>query len=179
MLYCSSPLSFVRDSSSGGLAVSRPLTDATTVIDNWIDIVVFTSVRRFKADEDFGFRFWDNEFIAMNLEHFNKGIDYASPADGKPDSEREHMSSAGIRECERSIRDSINFYVPYLKDVNVNVHLSYERDRSVKYSKRSERSKYVVRVSVTGRTVVDDYAGTRDGMYEKTAVFFMDPFLKK
>ena len=68
MKYCNAPVIFNRDNESGAIQMVRSLNDATLVIDNWIDTVIFTAVRRFKADEDFGFSFWDNEFIAMNLE---------------------------------------------------------------------------------------------------------------
>ena len=75
MNYSSSPIQFVSDEQFG-LQIARPLTNVSAVIDNWIDTVVFTSIRRFKADEEFGFSFWDNEFIEMKLVEFNQGADY-------------------------------------------------------------------------------------------------------
>lgn len=75
MYYSNSPIHFVNDGQLD-LMIERPLTNVYSVIDNWVDTVVFTCIRRFKADEEFGFSFWDNEFIAMNLVDFNHGADF-------------------------------------------------------------------------------------------------------
>lgn len=176
MQYSSSPISFSRNESDKTLSVNRQLQDPVRVIDNWIDTIVFTAIRRFKADEDFGFSFWDNEFIAMNLTDFNNGVDYKTIKSDNGRSERVQMSTSGIKSCEQSILRSIRYYVPYLRDIQVSVVLSYERDK-LKDSRKGDKSKYVVRVHVTGRTVFDEFSGTRDGEYHKDATFFMDPFL--
>ena len=59
MYYSNSPIHFVNDGQLD-LMIERPLTNVYSVIDNWVDTVVFTCIRRFKADEEFGFSFWDN-----------------------------------------------------------------------------------------------------------------------
>lgn len=174
MKYCNAPVIFSRDNENGVIQMERPLNDATLVIDNWVDTVVFTAIRRFKADEDFGFSFWDNEFIAMNLTDFNNGVDYKIVNKCQGVEEREQMSSAGIKVCEQSILSSIHYYIPYLQDVTVHVSLSFEKD---KISFRGQNSKYVVRVKIKGRTCYNEYSGTREGDYQKEATFFMDPFL--
>ena len=174
MKYCNAPVIFNRDNESGAIQMVRSLNDATLVIDNWTDTVIFTAVRRFKADEDFGFSFWDNEFIAMNLTDFNNGVDYKIVTKRKGVEERERMSCAGIKECEQSILNSVHYYIPYLQDVTVHVSLSYEKD---KMSSRGQNSKYVVRVRIKGHTCYDEYSGTREGDYQKEVTFFMDPFL--
>lgn len=176
MLYSASPISFTRDESGGSLQLTRTVSDPIAVIDNWVDTIVFTAIRRFKADEDFGFSFWDNEFIAMNLNDFNNGVDYKVVTAPDRSERKQQMSSAGIRVCEQSIVNSLRYYVPYLKDVNVTVSLSYERDR-LTMGGRGDNSKYVVRVHVRGRTYFNEFSGTRDGEYRKDATFFMDPFL--
>lgn len=175
MKYCNTPLSFVHHPEDGTIRVERPLTEAVKAIDNWIDTVVFTAIRRFKADEDFGFSFWDNEFIAMNLTDFNNGVDYKLVTRRKGVEEREQMSKAGIKVCKQSIQDSIRFYIPYLQNVSVDVSLSFEKDR---LTHKGDRSKYVVRVLVKGHTCHDEYAGTREGDYRREVIFYMDPFLK-
>lgn len=176
MLYSSTPVSFKRDEISLSLQIDRSIQDPIAVIDNWVDTIVFTATRRFKADEDFGFSFWDNEFIAMNLNDFNNGIDYKVVSTKGKSEQKQQMSSAGIRVCEQSIVNSIRYYVPYLKDINVTVSLSYERDQ-LTMGGRGENSKYVVRVHVRGRTSFNEFSGTREGEYRKDATFFMDPFL--
>lgn len=172
MQYSDSPIIFVNDAQLD-LQIARPLNNINSMIDNWIDIVVFTSIRRFKADEEFGFSFWDNEFIAMNLVDFNHGSDYKVVKRNNRE-EKVQMSRSGIRQCEKSVRDSILYYLPFFKYLEVEVNLSMEKD---KYSRRGENSKYVVRVLVKGRLTYNEYAGTRENDYRREVEFFMDPFL--
>lgn len=174
MKCCNSPIQFELDQHRD-LQIARPLSNAKAVIDNWVDIVVFTSIRRFKADEEFGFSFWDNEFIAMNLVDFNNGADYRIVKDKKNGCERKvQMSKSGIRQCEKTIRDSIAYYIPYIKNLDVEIQLSMEKSR---YSRRGEKSKYVVRVQVRGKLVYNEYVETRERDYYQKVEFFMDPFL--
>ena len=70
--------------------------------------------------------------------------------------------------------DSILYYIPYLKNLEVEVQLSMEKD---KFSRRGENSKYVVRVWVKGRLAYNEFIGTREGEYQREVEFFMDPFL--
>ena len=173
MNFSNSPIQFEIDQHKN-LMIARPLSNSTAVIDNWVDTVVFTSIRRFKADEEFGFSFWDNEFIAMNLVDFNHGADYKIVKNKNGQEKKVKMSRSGIRECEKTVRDSIAYYIPYLENLNVEVQLSMEKSR---YSRRGKNSKYVVRVQVTGRFVYNEYVGTREGEYLRVVEFFMDPFL--
>ena len=173
MHYSDSPIRFVNDEQLN-LQIDRPLSNVVSVINNWVDTVVFTSIRRFKADEEFGFSFWDNEFIAMNLVDFNHGADFKIVKRKNNREEKVQMSRAGIRQCERSVRDSILCYIPYLKNLEVEVQLSMEKN---KFSRRGENSKYVVRVLVKGRLTYNEFVGTREGEYQREVEFFMDPFL--
>lgn len=173
MRYSSSPVKFILDENLD-LQIDRPLTNVTSVIDNWVDTVVFTCIRRFKADEEFGFGFWDNEFIAMNLVDFNNGADFRVVKKRNNSEVKVRMSRTGIRQCEKSVLDSISYYIPFLKNIEVEVLLSMEKN---KYSRRGENSKYVVRVSVKGRMQYNEYIGTRDEEYRREVEFFMDPFL--
>ena len=163
MRYSSSPVKFILDENLD-LQIDRPLTDVTSVIDNWVDTVVFTCIRRFKADEEFGFGFWDNEFIAMNLVDFNNGADFRVVKKRNNSEVKVRMSRTGIRQCEKSVLDSISYYIPFLKNIEVEVLLSMEKN---KYSRRGENSKYVVRVSVKGRMQYNEYIGTRDEEYRR------------
>lgn len=173
MQYSNSPIQFVNDDQLN-LRIDRPLSNITSVIDNWVDTVVFTSIRRFKADEEFGFSFWDNEFIAMNLIDFNHGADYKIVKRKNDREEKVQMSRSGIRQCEKSVRDSILYYLPFLKNLEVEVQLSMEKN---KLTRRGENSKYVVRVLVKGRLTYNEYVGTREGEYHREVEFFMDPFI--
>ncbi len=173
MHYSNSPIRFVNDEQLN-LQIERPLTNVNAVIDNWVDTVVFTSIRRFKADEEFGFSFWDNEFIAMNLVDFNHGADFRIVKHKDNREEKVQMSRAGIRQCEKSVRDSILYYIPYMKNLEVEVQLSMEKN---KFSRRGETSKYVVRVLVKGWLTYNEFIGTHEGEYQREVEFFMDPFL--
>lgn len=173
MHYSNSPIQFINDEQLN-LQIERSLTNISSVIDSWVDTVVFTSIRRFKADEEFGFSFWDNEFIAMNLVDFNHGADFKIVKRNNNREEKVQMSRAGIRQCEKSVCDSISYYIPFLKNLEVEVQLSMEKN---KFSRRGENSKYVVRVSVKGRLTYNEYVGTREGEYRREVEFFMDPFL--
>ena len=173
MNYSDSPIRFVNDGQLN-LQIERPLTSVTAMVDNWVDTVVFTSIRRFKADEDFGFGFWDNEFIAMNLVDFNNGADYKIVKKKNTTEEKVQMSRTGISQCEKSVRDSIQYYLPFLESLEVEVQLSMEKNR---YSRKGENSKYVVRVLVKGRMTYNEFIGTREGEYHREVEFFMDPFL--
>ena len=173
MQYSNSPIRFVNDDQLN-LRIDRPLSNISSVIDNWVDTVVFTSIRRFKADEEFGFSFWDNEFIAMNLIDFNHGADYKIVKRKNDREEKVQMSRSGIRQCERSVRDSIMYYIPFLKNLEVEMQLSMEKN---KLTRRGENSKYVVRVLVKGRLTYNEYVGTREGEYHREVEFFMDPFI--
>lgn len=173
MNYSDSPIRFVNDGQLN-LQIERPLTSVTAMVDNWVDTVVFTSIRRFKADEDFGFGFWDNEFIAMNLVDFNNGADYKIVKKKNNTEEKVQMSRTGISQCEKSVRDSIQYYLPFLESLEVEVQLSMEKNR---YSRKGENSKYVVRVLVKGRMTYNEFIGTREGEYHREVEFFMDPFL--
>lgn len=173
MHYSTSPIQFVNDEQLN-IQIGRPLTNVYSVIDNWVDTVVFTSIRRFKADEDFGFSFWDNEFIAMNLVDFNHGADFKIVKRKDNHEEKVQMSRAGIRQCEKSVRDSILFYISFLRNIEVEVQLSMEKNN---YLHRGENSKYVARVSVKGLLTYNEYWGTHEGEYRREVEFFMDPFL--
>lgn len=173
MRFSNSPITFTNDEELN-LQIDRPLDEVNSVIDNWVDTVIFTSIRRFKADEEFGFSFWDNEFIAMNLVDFNHGADFKIVRRQNNREEKVQMSKAGIRQCEKSVKDSISYYIPYLKQLDVEVQLSMEKN---KYSKRGENSKYVVRVRVKGRLSYNEYVGIHEGEYRREVEFFMDPFL--
>ena len=110
----------------------------------------------------------------MNLVDFNNGADFKIVKHKNNREEKVQMSRAGIRQCEKSVRDSISYYIPFLKNLEVEVQLSMEKN---KYSRKGENSKYVVRVLVKGRLAYNEYIGTREGEYHREVEFFMDPFL--
>lgn len=172
MNYSNSPIRFELDDNRD-LIIARSVTNTIEALDHWVNTIVFTSIRRFKADEDFGFSFWDNEYIAMNLIDFNNGSDYKVVRDKRDGREsKQQLSLAGIQQCERSVRDSIAFYFPVLKNISVDVQLSMETSE---FSPRAKGSKYVVRVLVKGR-LAPEVAPPGKEDYQCPVEFFMDPF---
>lgn len=172
MYFSKSPIVFGHDEDQNILIV-RPVTNVTEVIDNWVDTVVFTSIRRFKADEEFGFSFWDNEFIAMNLVDFNHDSDFKTVKHKNKSIEKVRMSRASHLQCVKSVKDSLSYYLPFFTQLDVSVHLSMEKN---KRSRQGDTSKYVVRVIVSGQLAYNESIGIREGEYHREVEFFMDPF---
>ena len=110
----------------------------------------------------------------MNLVDFNNGADYKIDKKKNNPEEKVQMSRTGISQCEKSVRDSIQYYLPFLESLEVEVQLSMEKNR---YSRKGENSKYVVRVLVKGRMTYNEFIDTREGEYHREVEFFMDPFL--
>lgn len=160
MIYCTAPLKLEEDADQLPVIRRQPLP-VEVMLDNWMDMILFTDNRRFKADEAFGFSFWDNEFITMNFWNFNTST--------------EEASLANMERCKKSIVNSIRYYLPFLKNVQVEIELTMEKD---KLSRKADQSKYAVRVSITAQVEENEYAGTHAGTYRKNAVFYMDPFMK-
>lgn len=160
MIYCTAPLKMEEDADQLPTIRRQPLP-VEVMLDNWMDMILFTANRRFKADEEFGFSFWDNEFITLNFWNFNTSTEEASLAD--------------MEQCKKSIVNSIRYYLPFLKNVQVEIELTMEKD---KLSRKSDHSKYAVRVSIQAEVDENEYAGTHTGTYRKNAVFYMDPFMK-
>lgn len=160
MIYCTAPLKWKEDADQLPL-IRRQSIPVEVMLDNWMDMILFTVNRRFKADEEFGFSFWDNEFITLNFWNFNTSTEEASLAD--------------MERCKKSIVNSIRYYLPFLKNVQVEIELTMEKD---KLNRKADHSKYAVRVSIAAEVEENEYAGTHAGAYHKNAVFYMDPFMK-
>lgn len=160
MIYCTAPLQWKEDADQLPL-IRRQSIPVEVMLDNWMDMILFTVNRRFKADEEFGFSFWDNEFITLNFWNFNTSTEEASLAD--------------MERCKKSIVNSIRYYLPFLKNVQVEIELTMEKD---KLNRKADHSKYAVRVSIAAEVEENEYAGTHAGAYHKNAVFYMDPFMK-
>lgn len=160
MNYCTAPLEFSENADQVPLIRRSPLP-VEVMLDNWMDTILFTGNRRFKADEEFGFSFWDNEFITLNFWNFNTST--------------EQESLANLERCKQSIVDSIQYYLPFLRDVQVEIELTTKNDKS---PWKADRSKYAVHVTITALIDKTNVAGIEQKTYRKNAVFYMDPFMK-
>lgn len=164
MRFISSPLSF--ENSESSISIVRDIDDRIAMLDNLVELIVFTPKGSFVGDPDFGFEYWNHEYANVHYREFNN--------------EQTGISSQGVyneitkKECQESIRQSLLTYAPQLKQVMVSMELnSAETERQ---RKKKVPSKYVVTIRVDG--IIDDGLGTTS-KYEKSVMFLMEPTAKK
>ncbi|WP_455663867.1 hypothetical protein [Phocaeicola sp.] len=164
MNYISTPLSF--QATDAATTIDRDIDSRVKMIDNLIELIVFTPRGSFMADSDFGFEYWNHEYSNVRYRDFNNGHTVA-PMNGL-------YNEITQKECQESIRKSLEIYEPELKHVEVSIELnSIEME---KQRKKKVISKYEVIVKVIG--VLDDGLGVVSP-YEKSISFFMEPTVKK
>lgn len=136
------------------------------MLDNLVELIVFTPRGSFNGDPDFGFEYWNHEYANVHYREFNN--------------EQTRLSSGGLyneitkKECQESIRQSLSTYAPQLKQVLVSMELNSAE--AEKQRKKKVPSKYVVKITVEG--IIDDGLGTTC-KYEKNVMFLMEPTAKK
>jgi len=163
MEFVSIPLSFSKTDS--GTLITRSLEERISMLDNLVELIVFTPRGSFDADPDFGFEYWNHEFSNVNYREFNN--------------EQTGMAASELyneitkKECKESIRQSLAVYAPQLKDVRVSMQLDLA-PRTSHLASRS--SKYVVNVKVEG-SIRDE--GLVACEYEKDVSFLIEPTVKK
>lgn len=119
-------------------------------IDDFLDLLVFTHPGECKFAYDFGFNFWENEFINISIDTFNNS--------GEP---RKHF--------EDFLKESIESYIPKLTEVKVEVFLSND-EASIKNLK----IKFFVVIVIQGFI-----KGLQKEPYKKNIVFSVGPVIKK
>lgn len=144
------------------LRIARNIEQTTTMLDNLIDIVVFTPKGSFTADPDFGLAFWTQEYANLRSREFNNG-------------HTTDMTNSEItkEECEESIRRSIATFAPEMHDLEVTLELN-ACDESMRRRKKVP-SKYKVTIHVSGR--IDNGLGTMSP-YTKDVEFLVEPAMK-
>lgn len=162
---CSStPLSF--NNSDTGIRIVRDIEEHISMLDNLVELIVFTPRGSFNGDPDFGFEYWNHEYSNVHYREFNN--------------EQTGFSSGGLyneitkKECQESIRQSLSTYAPQLKQVFVSMELNSAEVENQR--KKKVPSKYIVTISVEGN--IDDGLGTTC-KYEKNVVFFIEPTARK
>lgn len=146
----------------------RDVPSRVKMLDNFIDLIVFTPRGSFEADPDFGFEYWNHEYANLQYREFNSG-------------QNSRMSSSqGIhdevtrQECQDSIRNSIMVYEPMLKHVDVQIEL--QLIAVDKIEKHIHTSRYQVSVCVTGD--IEDGLGTLTP-YRRQLSFLLEPTAKQ
>lgn len=164
MKFSSTPLSFV--TSDKNITIVRDIEEHISMLDNLVELIVFTPRGSFEADPDFGFEYWNHEFSNINYREFNN--DYNS------------TSSEGLyneitkKECQDSIRQSLAVYAPQLKNVNVAIEMNIAS--SDKQEQKKVLSKYLITVIVEA---VIDYGMSTTVAYKKDVKFLIEPTAKK
>jgi hypothetical protein len=162
MSFISTPLNYVEPS----LCLERNIEDRVTMLDNLVELIVFTPRGSFVGDPDFGFEYWNHEFSNVHYREFN--INQTGRTAGTLQNE------VTKKECEDSIRNSLATYEPMLKNVNVSIVLDSAAGKMGRRKKTP--SKYELNVVVEGN--FDDGLGTKRP-YRKVVVFLVEPTVKR
>lgn len=164
MKFASTPLSLRNEESS--ISIVRDIEERISMLDNLVELIVFTPRGSFVGDPDFGFEYWNHEYSNVHYREFNN--------------EQTGFMSTILyneitkKECQESIRQSLSTYAPQLKQVEVSMELNSAD--AEKQRKKKVLSKYSVSIKVEG--VIEDGLGTTC-KYEKNVIFFMEPTAKK
>lgn len=164
MKYIDTPISILNSEPS--LAINRDLKDLKSMIDNLVDLIIFTPKGSFLADPDFGFEYWNHEYANINYKNFNNG-----QAITATDGSRHEITKA---ECQDSIRNSLSVYIQSLKNINISMELSSATENG--YETDEIKPKHTARIIVEGS--IENELGTFIP-YKKEVVFFTEPTLKK
>ncbi|MBR5350491.1 MAG: hypothetical protein IK124_04560 [Prevotella sp.] len=161
MRFVSTPIQFI----DSGTKLLRNIEDRIQMLDNLVELIVFTPRGDFEADLDFGFEYWNHEFSNVHYREFN------ASQGTKTSSLYNEITK---KECEDSIKQSLAAYEPMLKNVTVSIELDAASQRQRR--KRRVASKYAVNVIVEGG--IDDGLGVLRP-YRKVVVFLVEPTVKR
>jgi hypothetical protein len=162
--FISTPLNFIERNSSKAVHLGRDIDNRIEMLDNLIELIVFTPRGSFDADPDFGFEYWNHEYSNIHYMDFNN--DNSGTAIS--------YNEVTKRECQESVRLSLQTYYPQLKNVTVLIDLAIAD--ADKQRRKKVMSKYSVKVTVKG--VISDGLGTnRD--YSKDVIFLVEPTAKQ
>lgn len=162
MNFVSAPVTFQREENA--LSVVRNIKDVVAMIDNLVELIVFTPRGSFTADPDFGFEYWNYEYSNVSYRDFNNGHG-ALPRFGNDEATK--------KMCQNSIRNSLEAYAPQLKHIDILLEMNaIGADRQ---PRKRIFSKYEVSVKVKG--ALDDGLGTIRP-YEKKVLFYVEPTVK-
>lgn len=162
MRFISTPLRLVNE----GTTLRRDIEDRVRMLDNLVELVVFTPRGDFEADPDFGFEYWNHEFSNVHYREFNSSQTGTVA--------KSLYNEISRKECEDSIRQSLATYEPGLKNVRVSIEMDAASNRQRR--KRRVASKYSINVIVEG-SLSDGLGTTRP--YRKVVTFLVEPTVKR
>lgn len=164
MAFISTPLAY-HDTDSV-LELERDLDSQIELLDNLIELIVFTPRGSFLADPEFGFEYWNHEYSNIQYRTFNSGQSGILVSSMGPE-----VTKA---ECQESIRKSLITYAPQLKNVNVEVQLDSAFNKE-QQRKKKVQSKHLVSINIEGE--ID--SGISTNRYKKKVEFLMEPTAKR
>lgn len=161
MNYIKTPISYAEEQCF----IERNLDDSVKMLDNLIELIVFTPRGSFNADPDFGFEYWNYEYANVHYKDFNndQNNNYVNGL----------YSEITRQECQESIKKSLETYENSLKQIDVLIEI-----RAIeinKYTSMRLYSKYEIVVSVKG--LLNDGLGMCTP-YRKEISFLMEPTVK-
>ena len=164
MDFISTPLSYHDDEST--LKLKRKSCSQTDLLDNLVELIVFTPRGSFLADPDFGFEYWNHEYSNIQYRPFNSGQSrmLADPLE----------SEVTKLECQESIQKSLLIYAPQLKNVSVDVQIDAAFNKEPQRKKKVQ-SKHFVSINIKGE--LD--SGISTSPYKKKVEFLMEPTAKR
>lgn len=164
MNFSSTPIKFV--DTENGIHLVRDVEERISMLDNLVELIIFTPRGSFESDPDFGFEYWNHEFSNVNYRGFNNDY-YRSSDEGQ-------YNEITKKECQDGVRQSLAVYAPQLKNVNVSVEMNVVGVE--KQMNRKVLSKYMISVIVEGDI---DYGLGTTVAYRKDVQFMIEPTSKK
>lgn len=164
MKFSRTPVSF--NNTEKGIYINQDIEDLISMLDNLVELIVFTPRGSFNGDPDFGFEYWNHEYSNVQYREFNNEQNGFSATDV--------FREITKKECQVSILQSLSTYAPILKQVAVSMVLDSAEAEA--QHKKKVPSKYTVTITVEG--IIDNGLGTTC-KYEKNVTFLMEPTAKK
>ena len=93
--FISTPLSFIEKEPGSGIELGRDLDSQVKMLDNLVELIVFTPRGSFAADPDFGFEYWNHGM--SSIDNYQEIIEI---------------------ECQESLRNGLLSYAPQLKNIS-------------------------------------------------------------
>lgn len=162
MKFIKTPLTYDEEHAT----IERNISERTAMIDNLIELIVFTPRGSFAADSDFGFEYWNHEYSNVHFRDFNSGQN-ASFVNGL-------YNEITRKECQESIKKSLETYDVQLRQIDVSIELRTIDNNQTQQRKIS--SKYEVVIKILG--MLDEGLGTFTP-YKKEINFLMEPTVKR
>lgn len=163
MNYIGTPIDF--DDKLLSIQPKRDLKSLRAMLNNLIELIAYTPRGSCSADPEFGFEYWNYEYVNIQYNTFNNG-QVNTLAEGV---HREITKN----ECQESIKRSLSIYAPQLKNVNVSVKLNPAGIKQ-QHTKKVQ-SKHLVSIFVKG----DIDNGICEEPYDKEVIFLMEPTIKR